>query len=426
MQIMNHLKRNYHWVIALIVFLEMFLYGGFLNCISIFTVPMSEALEISRSSYSVSQIFRNCAGVLSTLLVGVTYQRLGYRKSGILFLILSAATVVMIGLSQSLSVTCIAYGLFGFTVGILSTTGAVRIVKDWFHKYQGTVLGVVTMATGLGGSVLSKVLTAITTRYSWRYAHFFAAAIFLCMALLFLLLRNRPSDMGLKPYGLDSPVGKKQTADPSHTEWAGHSFQELLRTPQFYLMAACIFLSCLCVYVSFSVIVPHFQDRGYSADEASSFYSVMLIMLSFAKLFGGWLSDRIGAKRVAILTMLMAACGQWLLADPQNSVTSYLGILLLSMGLLVATITAPLLTMPLFGYRAFGSITGIFMAMISLGSMLATPLANLAHDYLGSYTPAFRAAAIMDIVIIGLFLLLFFLCHRDKKKQLDTEKSTSI
>lgn len=422
---MNHLKRNYHWIIALIVFLEMFLYGGFLNCISIFTVPMSEALEISRSSYSLSQLFRNCTGVLGTLLVGITYQRMGYRRSGILFLILSAATVVAIGLSQSLTVTCIAYSLFGFSVGILSTPGAVRIIKDWFHEHQGTVLGVVTMATGLGGSVLSKILTSITTRYSWRHAHFFIAAIFLCIAVLFLFLRNRPSDMGLKPYGIGSNSQKKQVADPSHREWAGHSFQELLRTPQFYLMAACIFLSCLCVYISFSVIVPHFQDRGYSADEASNFYSVMLIVLSFAKLFGGWLSDRIGAKKVAILTMVMAACGQWLLADPQNSVTAYLGIILLSMGLLVASITAPLLTIPLFGYRAFGSVTGIFMAMISLGCMLATPLANLAHDYLGSYTPAFRAAAIMDIIIIGLFLLLFFLCDREKKKQLDIEKSTS-
>lgn len=423
---MHRLKQNYHWIIAWIVFLEMFLYGGFLNCISIFTVPMSEALEISRSSYSISQIFRNCAGVLGTLLVGITCQRMGYRKSGILFLILTAASVTAIGLSQSLAVTCVAYGFFGLTMGILSTTGAVRIVKDWFHKYQGTVLGIVTMATGLGGSVLSKVLTGITTRYSWRHAHFFAAAIFLCLALLFLLLRNRPEEIGLMPYGTDSRSGKKQTADPAHTGRAGHSFQELVRMPQFYLMAACIFLSCLCVYISFSVMVPHFQDRGYSTDEATTFYSVMLIILSFAKLFGGWLSDRIGAKRVAILTMLMAACGQWLLADPQSPAIAYLGIVLLSMGLLVATITAPLLTMPLFGYRAFGSITGIFMAMISLGSMLATPLANLAHDYLGSYTPAFRAAAIMDILIIGLFLLLFFLCDREKKKQLDTEKSTSV
>ena len=105
---MHRLKQNYHWIIAWIVFLEMFLYGGFLNCISIFTVPMSEALEISRSSYSISQIFRNCAGVLGTLLVGITCQRMGYRKSGILFLILTAASVTAIGLSQSLALPTVS------------------------------------------------------------------------------------------------------------------------------------------------------------------------------------------------------------------------------------------------------------------------------------------------------------------------------
>ena len=419
---MNRFKRNYHWIIASIMFIEMLLFGGYLNCINIFTVPMSEALGISRSSYSLSQLLRNCACFFGTLLVGITCQRFGYRKISILFLILGAGTIVAVGLSQSLAVTCIAYGIFGLTMGVLGTTGAVRFIKDWFHKYQGTVLGIVTMATGFGGSILSKILTGITTRYSWRHAHFFVAGLFLCLALLFLFLRNHPEDLGLHPYGLGSPPGKKQTADPTHTQWAGHSFQELLRMPQFYLMAACIFLGCLSVYLSFCVIVPHFQDRGYSADEATNFHSVLLISLSFAKLFGGWLSDKIGAKKVTILTMILAVCGQWLLADPSGSVAGYLGVIMLSVGLLVTSITAPLLTTPLFGYRDFGSITGIFMAMISLGSMLSAPLGNLAHDYLGSYTPAFRVAAVVDVVLIAMFLLLFYLCEKAKQKQLAEEK----
>ena len=286
-------------------------------------------------------------------------------------------------------------------------------------------MGFVTMATGFGGSILTKILNGITTHYSWRHAHFFMAGIFLFLALLFLFLRNHPSQLDLQPYGFGYTPTKKQSAAQMQTECAGRSFRELVRLPQFYLMAFCIFLGCLCVYISFSVIVPHFQDLGYTLNEATNFHSILLIVLSFAKFGGGWLSDKIGAKRVAILTMTMAACGQWLLSDPANSLTGYLGVFLLAVGLLVTTIIAPLLTMPLFGYRAFGSITGIFMAMISLGSMLSSPLANLAHDYLGSYTPAFRIAAILDVVVIVLFLLLFFLCERDKRKQIETEKSAS-
>lgn len=422
---MNRLRRNYHWIIALIMFMEMLLFGGYLNCISIFTIPMSEALGVSRSSYSITQLLRNCTSFPSTLLVGFICQHFGYRKTGIVFLIVGAGTIVALGLSQSLIVTATAYSIFGLTMGVLGATGAVRVVKDWFHKHQGTVLGFVTMATGIGGSILSKVLTRITTQYSWRHAHFFVAGVFLFLALLICFLRNQPADMGLQPYGFGSIPKRKKATNPAHTEWAGHSFAELLRKPQFYLMAFCIFLSSLCVYISFCVIVPHFQDRGFSTAAATNFHSTMLIALSFTKFGGGWLSDKIGAKRVTILTVAIAACGQWLLAAPSNSLTGYLGVFLLAVGLLVTSIIAPLLTMPLFGYRAFGSITGIFMAMISLGSMLATPLANLAYDYLGSYTPAFRIAAILDVVVIVLFLLLFFLCERDKRKQIETEKNAS-
>ena len=418
---MNRLKRNYHWIIALIMFFEMILYGGYLNTISIFTIPISESLGISRSSYAMSQLLRNCTSFFSTLLVASICQKFGFRKIGILCLVLGAATIVAVGLSHCYALTSVAYCLFGLTMGFLGTTGAVRIVKDWFHKRQGTVLGVITMATGFGGSILTKILTGITTRYSWRHAHFFVAGFFIILALLFLFLRNRPEDIGLQPYGFGTEPKKKKTADPAHTEWAGHSFRELVRLPHFYLMILCIFLSCLCTYLSFCVIVPHFQDRGYSVDEATNFHSVLLLALSFAKLFGGWLSDRIGIKKVALLIMAIAALGQWLLASPQNSATGYVGVILLAIGLIVTTIIPPLLTMPLFGYRAFGTITGIFMAMISLGGMLASPLANLTYDYLGSYTPAFRAAAIMDVVLIGLFLLLFFLCDRDKIKQLAAE-----
>ena len=195
--------------------------------------------------------------------------------------------------------------------------------------------------------------------------------------------------------------------------------------PQFYLMALCIFLSCLAVYISFNVTVTHFQDNGYTAEEASGYLSFMLIALSFSKLLSGWLSDRIGPKKVAILTMAAAAIGQWLLADVANPVSCYIGCAFLSFGLVVTTITAPLLTMPLFGYRAFGSITGIFMAMISLGNMLATPVANLCYDKLGSYIPGFRIAAILDLIIIGLFQLLFYLCDREKKKFLANESTAA-
>lgn len=418
---MNALKRHYHWVIALIVFVEMIIYGGFLNAGSVFTVPITEALDLTRGGYSLALMPRGIVGFFSTMITGFLFHKFGYRKSAIVSLFSFAGGLALMASARTLTMIGVSNGILGLSYGVCTTAGAVRIMKSWFHKHQGLMLGVVSMATGVGGSIMSMTLTEIIIASSWRYAYLFTALLIVILAILHLLLRDKPEQMGLRPYGDEAVPGKKQTADAAHTEWAGHTLQEILREPQFYLMAFCTLLSCTTVYLTFNVVVPHFQDGGYTASEAAGFQSLLLLCLSGAKLAGGWLSDRIGAKRVTLLCAGCAAAGQFLLADVSNLPLCYVGLVLFSIGLLATTITVPLLAMPLFGYRAFGSITGIFLAMISLGSMVAGPIVNLFYDWLGSYSPVFRVAAVIDIILIGLYLLLFYLCEKEKKHFLATQ-----
>lgn len=419
---MKALKRHYHWVIALIVFVEMIIYGGFLNAGSVFIVPITESLGLNRGDYSMALVPRGVVAFFSTMVTGFLIQRFGYRKSAIVSLISFSGSLVILAFAKSLTMICISNSLLGLSYGVCTTAGAVRIIKSWFHKHQGLMLGVVTMATGVGGSIMSMTLTEIIIASNWRYAYIFTALLVAILAILYLLLRDKPEEMNLRPYGEDAVPGKKQVADAAHTEWTGHNLQEILKEPQFYLMAFCTFLSCTNVYLTFNVVVPHFQDGGYTATEAAAFSSTLLLCLSAVKLAGGWLCDRIGAKSVTVLCAGCAAVGQFLLADVSNPVLCYIGIVMFAMGLLSTTITVPMLAMPLFGYRAFGSITGIFLAMVSLASMVAGPIVNLFYDWLGSYSPVFRVAALIDVILIGLYLLLFYLCEKEKKHFLATQE----
>ena len=419
---MKALKRHYHWVIALIVFVEMIIYGGFLNAGSVFIVPITESLGLNRGDYSMALIPRGIVAFFSTMITGFLIQRFGYRKSAIVSLISFSGSLIILAFAKSLTMICISNSLLGLSYGVCTTAGAVRIIKSWFHKHQGLMLGVVTMATGVGGSIMSMTLTEIIIASNWRYAYIFTALLVAVLAILYLLLRDKPEEMNLRPYGEDAIPGKNQVADAAHTEWTGHTLQEILKEPQFYLMAFCTFLSCTNVYLTFNVVVPHFQDGGYTATEAAAFSSTLLLCLSAVKLAGGWLCDRIGAKSVTVLCAGCAAVGQFLLADVSNPVLCYIGIVMFAMGLLSTTITVPMLAMPLFGYRAFGSITGIFLAMVSLASMVAGPIVNLFYDWLGSYSPVFRVAALIDIILIGLYLLLFYLCEKEKRQFLATQE----
>ena len=141
----------------------------------------------------------------------------------------------------------------------------------------------------------------------------------------------------------------------------------------------------------------------------------MLLIMAAAKLISGGLCDWIGAKKVAVLCVLLTAAGQWLLAGAAGNANAVAGIAAYSLGLPITTITIPLLTMPLFGYRSYDTAVGVFLAMVSVSAMVAQPVANLIYDRIGSYSPIFRVAAVLDLVVIVLYLLLFKLAERDRK-----------
>lgn len=409
---MKALKQHYHWMIALIVFAVMLIYGGFLNAIGVFTIPVTEGLQISRGTYSLLTTTRGLAAFLSTLVTGVLFQRFGFRKCLIASLVSACAALILLGFAKVPAVLAIGYGLVGLATGTCTTSGAVFLIKSWFNKHQGMILGVVTMATGFGGSLMSTVLTDIILISSWRYAFYFGALLMGILIPVCLAVKNTPAQMGLAPYG-EVSVSKKSAA--AITEWPGHNFKEIVKEPQFYLMIVCTLVLSTCLYLSLNTLIPHFQDRGSSPTEAAAFYSMLMLVLSFVKLAGGWLIDRIGAKWVTVLCCVFTSVGQFLFAAAENPVLIYIGLCTFAMGLLFSTIVVPLLIVPLFGYRTFGTVNGIFCAMLSLGNMLSTPIADLLYDRIGSYSPVYTVAAVLDIVLIGLFGLLFLLCSKEKK-----------
>ena len=91
------IKRNYYWIIAAVVLLQMLIYGGASNNFSGYhMIPVTEALEFSRTSFSVAESLRTIVAVVSTFFSGAILQRFGYRKT----------TAAALGLA------CIAYILF--------------------------------------------------------------------------------------------------------------------------------------------------------------------------------------------------------------------------------------------------------------------------------------------------------------------------
>lgn len=398
---------RFHWVIAVLVFLEMIIIGGLINSASVFVIPVCESFDITRSTFASANIPYNVIGMIGTLCTGFIFQRFGYQKPAILSLLLVAASMAVAGSSKSVVMYGVARGLFGLGYGVCFTAGATFIIRNWFSKHQGLVLGAVSMASGLGGSLMTVLLTSVTDRFNWRIASYTAAALCVLMAVLYLILRDRPEEKGLRPLGQDAVTRNTKKARHSVAQYPGLPFAHLIKTPGFYLMVFCVLLCCGSIYMASATLVPHFKGEGFSSGAAAAYQSIMMLVLAVSKLVCGGLCDRFGAKKVSIAAVLCAAGSELILGLTLDPVLCTVGVMLLAIGLCMTSILVPLLAQDLFGYRSAVSVNGILLSMACAANIFASILSGLCFDSTGSYMPGFLAAAAVNLLITGLFLLVF-------------------
>ena len=410
------LKDHYHWVIAGVLLFMLFTHGGAANNLnSLHLVPVSEHLGITRAEFSLAMSCRTLLSVVSTFVSGFLIQRFGTRISVSIGLITTAGSYLMLTQLESVWMLALGGALMGAANGFCSTAAAAQVVRIWFHRYEGTVLGLVTAASGIGGSVMCLIQTAAMEMTSFRGSFMVCAvANMLAAALMFLLVRNNPRDMGLKPLG----HGEKKMGEPTDNDdhFPGLPMKELCRRPAFYLMIVCTLLTAFSMYMAFSVIRPYLIDCGFSTAQASGLQSAMLLMLTGSKFLVGLLSDKLGPRRITLLCTAFAVAGLAMLAVTKTYPMAVISVVIYTVALPLVTITAPLVASSLFGTRAHSQYVGILVAMCSASNFLADYITNLLHGIFGSYRPSFWISAGISLLAIVLFLILYRIADRDRDR----------
>ena len=407
----------YYWVIAAIVFLQMIVFGGILNSYSVYLLPITEDLQISQGLYSVSTIAQNICVMFSTMATTFLFAHFGYRK-------VVCGSLGILGISMILTAVCrdiylltVSKILFGIGYGACHTAGAAWITRAWFHKHHGLVLGIITMGTGLGGGVFSVFLTKIMELLDWRWAHIVSAVLLAAtMLLMFLIVRDKPEQIGLKPYGDDLEHAKPHREKRKDRTWPGISVQETKRHPAFWMMTGCILVICICITGAASVLVAHFQDKGYSPMEAASFNSVYMLVLAVIKLLGGWVSEKIGGKALGVICTGGGVVGLVMLTQVTTPLSAYIAVSFLSLAITMTSVTVPLMTESVFGTETTAGILGVILGVSCLASVFSMPISTLCHDMTGSYDPAFLISAVITLLMLVVLFVIFRMFGKKEKE----------
>jgi sugar phosphate permease len=261
------------------------------------------------------------------------------------------------------------------------------------------------------------VLGTIVSSYGWRTMGVAVATIALALfPLVALLMRDRPADLGLAPYGDDGRAAAPSSPSPRLNNPIAAAFKALgvaLRSRNFWLLAASYFI---CGASTSGLIgthlIPACIDHGIADVTGANLLASMAIFNFIGTTGSGWLSDRIDNR--TLLAIYYTLRGLSLLYLPFSFVSFYgLSLFVVFYGLdWIATVPPTIrLTANIFGKENVGMMFGWMSVSHQLGGALAAFLGGLLRMDLGSYLEAFILAGVL--CFIAAFLVLFIGVDRE-------------
>jgi sugar phosphate permease len=258
-----------------------------------------------------------------------------------------------------------------------------------------------TASSATGQLVFLPLAAWLVDHVGWRYA---LVPTIIALAVVGLLvavfMRDRPSDLGLAPFG-EAPSAKAFVVPPPPAfTWAFTVLRDASSSPTFWILAATFFI---CGLSTNGLIQSHFislcADFGMPSVEAASTLAMMGIFDLAGTIGSGWLSDRYDSR--ALLCWYYGLRGLSLLFLPYSTFTLYgLSLFAVFYGLdWIATVPPTVrLAAQNFGRERSGVVFGWIFASHQIGAAVAAFGAGLTRSMLNTYLPAFFFAGSMCLV----------------------------
>lgn len=398
---------HYAWVIVAVTFVALLVAAGVRAAPGALVKPLEADFGWDRASISlaaaVSLLTYGLGGPLGGSLVG----RLGVRR-----VMVAGLALIAIGVTSMLFMTELwqLHLLWGIVAGI--GTGAVAqvlgatVAQTWFRRSRGVVMGLFGAATSAGQLIFLPALVALTVWFDWQAGILLmAVAVIALLVPAAVLLRDRPVQLGLRPYGETGDESAETVAANVAEDARGTPLRVAVRQRDFQLLAASFFV---CGYTSTGLIgvhfIPHAVEHGFAEVTAAGALGVMGMMNVVGTLTSGWLTDRYDNRRLLAAYYGFRAVSllflPWIIDVPP------LLLFAVVFGLdYIATVPPTAnLTAQIYGRASVGTLFGWIFFAHMVGAALAAYLGGVARDALGDYTLAFVSAAVVGFVAVALSL----------------------
>jgi MFS family permease len=422
----HHHRLYYGWVlVGSLAGAQVTSWGVLYYAFSVFLDPMQRELGWTRAELTGAYSLALLVSGVAAFPIGAWLDRHGPR---LLMTVgsLAAALLVYAWASATNRANLAAFYLIWAGIGLAMAAvlyePAFVVVATWFARRRGRALTLLTFIGGFASIVYIPLATWLVGAQGWRGAlvTLAVALAVLTLPVHALLLRRRPSDLGLAPDGDRMETRIETTSDAASTHRGaresraatslsptavagraalpGVPLGAALRASAFWRLTLAFVLGTLTAVAITVHLIPYLIGLGYGADFAALVVSLIGIIALPGRAIFTPLGDFVPRRFVSALIFLLQAAGLAVLLLVPGVVGILVFAVLFGVGFGAIAPARAALVADLYGPAQYGRINGVLAAALMGARALAPVGVSLLYQQFAGYLPALWMLAALSLV----------------------------
>ncbi len=380
--------------------------GGLFYGFTAFVNPIVAEFGWTYLTVSLAASLRSVEMGLLGPVTGFFSDRLGPRSVVALCGLVSGAGLLLLSRTGSLAMFYAGFVVLSIGFSGLGQVVTTTAVANWFRKKVGRATGLAIAGYRAGGLLLPLMVWLIA-QHGWRMTlAILGFATWLVILPALLLLRHRPEQYRYLPDGESPDV--RETAQSRANAYLAEvesTASQALKTRAFWFLVLAFAIQFMVLNAVTLHVMPYFADLGFS-EELAALVAMFIPLASVAgRLSLGWLGDVFDKRFVMATTFFLQALGLTFFCYDGRALWQFVIFLAFfspAFGGALALRSAML--REYFGRRAFGSIQGLMIVVVTLGGIIGPAFAGWVFDVRGSYQLAWLSFAAITLAVVPLML----------------------
>lgn len=344
---------------------------------------MHTELGVSVSFMGIISMVISGGTIVSSLLSDKLTHKFGTRTVTVTSVLLTVAALFGFSFSGSFSMLIIFAVPYGLGAGAIDAALNNYVALHYKAKHMSWL----HCFWGVGAIISPFIMSFALKNLNWNSGYRIVGFIQLAIALLLLVTL---------------PVWKiNKTESTADTKRVGLTAALKIKGVPFLLIG--FFAYCAAEATAMYWASTYFTEvKGISGDRAASFAALFYIGITLGRFASGFITERLGDRRMILLGTGILACGIMILLIPVRSyMTAFAAFLVIGFG--CAPIYPCIIhsTPANFGAENSGAIIGIQMASAYVGSTFIPPLFGLFGNAVGF--------SVMPVYLLAFFALMIIM-----------------